>query len=129
MTDTYIENDIKQFILQYIDSVAQLECLLLFQTYPQTDWNAAAIAKELYINEAQAETLLAQLSAQGMLVKLGDDRPILYRYQPKSPEVEHMIVRVVSLYKQYLVPITHLIHSKSKTRVQEFADAFRIRKD
>lgn len=129
MIDEIIPEDVKQFILQHIDSVAQLECLLLLQADPQISWSAATIAKELYINEAQAEALLAQLSAQGTLVKIEDNLPILYRYQPKSPEVEHMMVRVVSLYKQYLVPITHLIHSKPKTRVQEFADAFRIRKD
>jgi hypothetical protein len=41
-----------------------------------------------------------------------------------------MTGRAVELYSRQLVPVTHLIHSKPRpARVQEFAEAFRLRKD
>ena len=40
-----------------------------------------------------------------------------------------MVGQVADLYSRYLVPVTNLIHTKKTSRIQEFADAFRIRKD
>jgi hypothetical protein len=36
---------------------------------------------------------------------------------------------LADVYARYLVPVTNLIHAKPKSRVQEFADAFKLRKD
>jgi len=40
-----------------------------------------------------------------------------------------MLERTAEAYAKHLVPVTNLIHSKPKPRIQEFADAFRFRKD
>jgi hypothetical protein len=40
-----------------------------------------------------------------------------------------MIDHVAEVYDRYLIPVTHLIHAKPRTRVHAFADAFRLRKD
>jgi hypothetical protein len=40
-----------------------------------------------------------------------------------------MVDRLAELYSKYLIPVTHLIHSKPQTRVREFADAFKLRKE
>ena len=40
-----------------------------------------------------------------------------------------MLERLAEIYAKHLVPVTNLIHSKPKPRIQEFADAFRLRKD
>lgn len=101
----------------------------MFRAHPQKLWNADSMAGSLFINESQAAALLTRLMEQGFVVKEGKASLPQYRYQPKSPECMELIERLADLYRQYLVPITNLIHAKSKTRVQEFADAFRIRKD
>lgn len=129
MTDEIIPEDVEQFILQHIDSIAQWEGLILMRADPAQEWNALSLARRLYIGETEAAELLSQLASQGFLsVGSASDAP-LYRYAPRSPEFDPMIARVAGLYAQYLVPITHLIHSKPKSRIQKFADAFRIRKD
>jgi len=128
VVDDILPEDVKQFLLQHIDSIAQLEGLLLFYADPQKAWNTETIAHRLFISEAETIIILTRLWEQGFVV-LTSDPPQHYRYQPKSPEWQDMVTRMADQYRRYLVPITHLIHSKSKSRIQEFADAFRIRKD
>ncbi len=129
MTEDIIPEDVKQFILRHIDSIAQMEGLLLFCADPQKEWNAAATARGLFISESEAAALLVHLADQGFIGAAKSGLPSHYQYQPKSPEWKEMVEHVAVLYRQYLIPITNLIHSKSKSRIQEFADAFKIRKD
>jgi len=128
MTSNPIPEDVRQFILDKIDSVAQLEALLLLRANPSDDWDAAAVAKRLYVDEPQAGSALNR-SLEEKLLFTPSAEPRRYRYQPESPELGRMIDRVAEIYSKHLVPVTNLIHSKPKSRVQEFADAFKFRKD
>jgi hypothetical protein len=125
MTKDTIPADIEEFILQHIHSVAQIEALLLLRSDPETAWDSEAVERRLYIDRKKAEDLLDGLAQGGFLATTG----LSYRYKPHTQEIERMVERVADFYARYLVPVTDLIHSKSKDRVQEFADAFRIRKD
>jgi hypothetical protein len=127
MTEDPIPDDVKQFILKNIDSVAQLEALLLLRANPQQAWDVQAVAKRLYITEQEASPLLASLCDQG-LVGCGGE-PNQYTYQPASADLTRLVDQLAEVYAKHLVPVTHLIHSKPRTRMQEFADAFRLRKD
>jgi len=71
---------------------------------------------------------LARL-AEEELVVAEPSQPFAYRYQPGSLVLSQMVNRVAEIYSEQLVPVTNLIHSKPKSRVQEFADAFKFRKD
>jgi hypothetical protein len=127
MAEQFIPDDILRFVLEKIDSVAQLEGVLLLRGDPQRQWSFAELAARLYINEAQTAELLLGLSAQGLVAARGE--PAMYSYQPKTPELAQMLDRLAEVYTKQLVAITNLIHSKQKPRVQAFADAFRLRKD
>ncbi len=124
MAEDIISEDARQFILQHISSIAHLEALLLLRTNPQTKWNPETVAGRLYIDPKQAQEVLDELVQQGFITV--DD--LSYRYNPQTQEMRNMMERIIDLYSRYLVPLTHLIHSRSNSRVQEFADAFRIRK-
>lgn len=128
MSDEVIPQDVQQFILQNIDSIAQLEGLLLLRNDSSVEWNAAVLSHRLYISEAETSQLLAQLEARDILSSSGGKRPA-YRYAPKSPDLDEMIGRLAELYARYLVPVTNIVHSKPKSRIQEFSDAFWLRKD
>lgn len=128
MTDDVIPNEVEQFVLQNIDSIAQLEGLLLLRNDPQVEWSASALAQRLYIGEAETAQLLGQLEFRDILCSRGGRTPS-YRYHPKTRELDALIGRLAELYARYLVPITHIVHSKPKTRIQEFSDAFWLRKD
>ena len=60
-SSTRIPEDVAQFIIEKIDSVAQLEALLLLRDNPQQQWDIAAVAKRLYIDDEQADKVLARV--------------------------------------------------------------------
>lgn len=128
MTEQFIPEDVQRFVLEKIDSVAQLEALLLLRGNPDRDWAARALAARLYIGEEQTAELLLALRAQGFVAVNAQDAS-LYRFQPATAELAHMLDRLAEIYAKHLVPVTNLIHSKPKPRIQQFADAFRLRKD
>jgi hypothetical protein len=127
MTDDLIPGDIEDFLLRHIDSVAQLEALLLLRTNAELVWSADTLAKRLYIPIQETAEILARLCADGFLAAQSSE-PLLYQYHCASSEQAHMVDQVAEFYARYLIPVTHLIHTKPRTRVQEFADAFRLRK-
>ena len=128
MPPDFIPDDVAQFIISKIESVAQLEALLLLRSNPQKKWTNEALAERLYVNPTQTIEILTRLRAEG-LVAMESGNPQLYRYEASSSELQEIVGRIAEIYSKHLVPVTNLIHSKPKSRVQEFADAFKIRKD
>jgi hypothetical protein len=122
MIDDLIPDDIKQFIIVGIDSVAHLEALLLLRAGAHENWGIPVVAQRLYITEQETMHVLARLCEQG-LISMNGNEPLLFQYRPKSVELARMIDRVAEVYKKQLVPVTNLIHSKPHTRVQELADS------
>jgi hypothetical protein len=124
MADDIISGDIQDFILQYIDSITQLEALLLLRADPGGNWEMAQVAKRLYTGERDAEAALVGLCAAELLsCDLG-----VYRYDPRPEEKRSLIDRLAMVYAKHLIPVTNMIHAKER-RLRQFADAFRIRRD
>ena len=128
MSADVLPDEVKAFLLRYIDSVAQLEALLLLRANADLAWSADILALRLYTSVQDTAELLARLCADGFLAAQ-DSEPPLYQYHCPSRDQAHMVDQVAMLYTKYLIPVTHLIHAKPRTRVQGFADAFRFRKD
>lgn len=127
MGESLIPDEVRVFLLQHIDSIAQLEALLLLRADAACTWSAEMMAKRLYITVEETAAVLEHLAAHGFAVT-PPDLPDRYHYHPVSSDAAHMVDRVADLYAKYLIPVTHLIHSKPRSRVQEFADAFKLRK-
>lgn len=127
MAKQFIPDDVAQFILDKIESVAHLEALLILRREPEKEWSAPSLAARLYISEEQTGDLLISLRLQGFVI--AKNNPSLFQYRPATIELHQMLDRLADIYAKHLVPVTHLIHSKPKPRIQEFADAFRLRKD
>ena len=127
MAESPVPEGVREFIANHIDSVAELEALLLMRRDPQAGWSALALAERLYIGEQQAGAVAAKLTALGA-AGAADGSPVVYRYRPSTPELDGLVGEVADAYARYLIPVTNLIHSKPQTRVQQFADAFKLRR-
>jgi hypothetical protein len=124
MSNDVIPGDLQDFILQYIDSITQLEALLLLRADPGGRWEPAHVARRLYAGEREVEAVLAGLCANDLL---SCDHGI-YRYEPRTGDNRSLIDRLAAVYAKHLIPVTNMIHAKER-RIREFADAFRFRKD
>jgi hypothetical protein len=117
--------EVRRFILTSVPSVPYLEAVLLLRAEPAKDWDAAELARRLYVPERTGAELLEQLRASG--IAQGSTEPAV-RYAPAA-ELADLIDHVAQAYASNLVGVADLIHSRIDRRAQQFADAFRFRKD
>lgn len=129
MAQQAIPEDIRRFVLASIPTVPHLEALLLLRGTPGP-WSAGAVAERLYLGEKLATGLLDDLCNSGMaLAATTQQAPASYCYQPASELLRTTIDSLADFYARHLVEVTHLIHSKDDRKAQQFADAFKWRKD
>ena len=122
-----IPDDVRRFIQAGIDSVAQLEALLIVHEHPHTEWTVEALSARLYISLQQTSAILSRLSGDRLVTQSADNAR--FKYQPETEELKKMVDRLAEAYAKHLVPITQLIHSKQGLRIREFPDAFDFRKE
>jgi hypothetical protein len=114
--------------MRWIDSIAQLEALLLLRENANTEWSLPDVAARLYLPPEEVAALLSRLCEDGFIAAI-ESPTTRYRYHPASGQLSALVDRVAEEYAKHLVPMTKLIHEKARMRVQQFADAFRLRKD
>lgn len=120
--------EVRRFVLTSVPSVPYLEAVLLLRAQPGDTWNAQSISRRLYLPEQQGAELLRALAAAG-IAQSTPPQPGSFHYGPASPELAAMLDKVAQVYAADLVGVTDLIHSRVDKRAQQFADAFRWRKD
>lgn len=111
-----------------IDSVVQLELLLLLHQQPGRVWNTSEIAQELRIEQSWTSAQIALL-VRHRLVEATADAADSYRYSPSTPEAAATVDRLACSYADRRVRLIGLIYSKPADAVRTFADAFRFRRD
>lgn len=120
--------EIAQFIDQQIESLAQLEALLLLRREPERVWTVEDIAKTLYITPEMASTLLADMARHGY-AKVVPPSDARYSYRAVDAHVDRLIEQLACVYQDRRVAVISMIYSKPLNKVQTFADAFRLRKE
>jgi hypothetical protein len=121
-----ISEEVKRFLAGNIDSILELEILLLLRAQSARAFAADELARELKIDAAWAAEQLARFATRGFLART-DATPIQYRYAPSGPELDITIAAVAEAYATHRVTIVSLIFSKPVSTIRSFADAFRIR--
>jgi hypothetical protein len=124
MSEEPIPGDVRDFVLDNINSVAQLEALLLLRREGGSAWRVPEVARRLYVPEAVAADVLNGLCTVGLLSSDGE----VYRYAPGTEEMRMAVDKLADAYSRYLIPVTNLIHN-NPSRLRRFADAFRFRRD
>jgi hypothetical protein len=123
-----ISSELKQFVEQYIESVPQLEALLLLRNEPQRKWTAAEIAKALYLPEDVAGSLLVDFTRGGFATMVPPAKDV-YSYRVRDEAIDRLVGQLQAAYHDRRVAIISLIYSKPLHKVQTFADAFRFGKE
>ncbi|HEX5226710.1 MAG TPA: hypothetical protein VFW44_03330 [Bryobacteraceae bacterium] len=119
--------DVDQFLLDQIDTVPHLEALLLLWNSRPREWLVGEMANSLYLAPEAARTILEDLVRRGLASAITGTTES-FRYDPGS-ETDEMISAVDGAYRNQLIRITRLIHSRPSAAVRAFARAFRIKKD
>jgi len=122
------DSQVFQFILEEIDTVPQLEALLLlWQSRPKL-WTIVNLAKRLYVSPEAARELLLALTRKQLIVSVPGS-PESYRYESMSEEQDQLMAMLDATYRREIVRVSTLIHSKPSAAVRDFARAFRFTKE
>lgn len=119
--------NIREFIAQQIESVAQLEALLLLRQDSGRSWNAEDLSRRLYLSEQMCRAMLDDLERRRYVVR--DPVSNSVAYACSDLQADALLGSLETLYRERRVAIISEIHSNPISKVQTFADAFRLRKD
>jgi hypothetical protein len=126
MTQPTVPDEVRRFILTSIPSVPYLEALLLLRAESGRPWDSHRLAGRLYIGEGQALELLQAMQQAGVTTPRDDGS---FTYAPAREGLVALIDALAETYAQDLVGVTDLIHSRLDKRAQQFANAFRWKKE
>lgn len=123
-----IADDIKQFVNQYISSVASLELLLLMRKHPSKRWTKDNLCLELRSNSFHIEYLLNELLISELIQQEKSNSESVYYYTDNT-KWEHVISSLEQTYAQKRLSVINLIYMQPVDKIRTFANAFKIRKD
>jgi hypothetical protein len=120
---------VRSLIARHLDSVLEVEILLLlYQTRPRA-WSAEEIVQKLRIDLAFATQHLTKLCEHGLLRCDGGPPAAMYAFAPASSELEAAAAALDRAYVDRRVSVIELIFAKPLDKIRSFADAFRIRRE
>lgn len=111
MKDEPISNNIQRFINTSIDSIPQLEALLLIQKNPEVIWDFESLSRALFIQPKLAIEFLRKLCSAGFLRVLPNTNPRSYEYVHPNLEVRQMLSELAEVYSKHLILITNMVHN------------------
>jgi hypothetical protein len=119
---------VRRFIADHIDSVEQLEILLLLYQHPERSWTAESVARELRISVLSAGDRLKDMARAAILSRVegGEGE---YCYAPENQQLGEAVAGLATAYSERRVTVINLIFSKPIDKIRTFADAFRLRRD
>lgn len=120
-----ISDELRRFLLT-IPSIPYLEAMLLLRSNAGP-WDAETVARRLYLAVEQALPLLQGLASAG-ICRVAPDAPGRYIYAPPH-DLAVLVDSLAALYARDLIGVTNFIHAQSGQRIQQFADAFKLRKE
>src|ERR1051325_10780990 len=122
MKEDAFDDEVYRFFLNEVDTIPQMEALLLLWDSRPRRWSARELSERLYLEVAAIPAVMAAL-VQRQLARADGDR--IYEYSPTEAR-DRLMEKVASAYRQNLVRATTIIHSKASSAAREFARAFRL---
>jgi hypothetical protein len=122
------EEEVYRFILNQIDSVPQMEALLLVWESRPKKWAESEIAERLYVGTDAVRNIMQELVRRRMLAADAQSAR-QYFYESKSEDLDGLIEAVAATYRQDLVRVSTFIHTKTSSAVRDFAKAFKFTKE
>lgn len=119
---------VDRFIVDEIDSVPQLEALLLFWNNRPKVWSGESLARALYVSPEVSREILRHLVQRRLIAEV-EGTPGEFALSADSEEKELLLASLDAIYRRELVRISNMIHSKASRAVRDFANAFRLKKE
>jgi hypothetical protein len=128
MSESGFSNELDKFIAREINSLEQLEILLFVSGNPHKWWTVQDVYNVVKSSLQSVGERLNEMVERGLLRK-ETDAEVRYQFAPSDENVWNLTSELRTAYKEKSVKVVQAIYSKPPDAVQEFAKAFRLRKD
>jgi hypothetical protein len=118
------EADILDFVRNSIGSVWALELLRVVGGRPERAWQTDELVRELRSSPAAVAGAALLLERAGLLARDGEQR---CRYQPASPELDHIGDLVREVYDAKPATVIGAIFEMPDEKLRTFAQAFKFK--
>jgi hypothetical protein len=121
-----IPDGLKAFVLNHVASVEQLEILCLFFQDVRRAWSARDIFREIQSSERSIDECLKHFERAGLI---GCDHNGDWSVAAPENDLIRSAEGICKLYRERRVSVIELIYNPPVDNLQNFADAFKLRKD
>jgi hypothetical protein len=128
VSESGFSEQLDKFIALEINSLEQLEILLFVSGNPHKWWTAQDVYNVVKSSVQSVTDRLDEMVERGFLRREADTE-IRYQFAPADENVWNLTSELRNAYKEKSVKVVQAIYSKPPDAVQEFAKAFRLRKD
>jgi hypothetical protein len=123
--------EVRQLIVDLIDSFEKLEVLVLLCRHRDAVWSVVTASEELRLTPEATEEALDGLVRTGLLA-LERDNGRNYQFRPANPDMGEAATQLCALYDEDRVLVINLLATTALERIKSsaartFADAFRLR--
>ena len=118
-------DDLREFIHTWVKSVWAVELLLFLRRNDKSSWTVDALTRELRSSNFLVEDILATFLQAG-IVRQGPDG---YRYEPAAPFLDGLVRQLADAYGTRPLAVSKEILAGSRSHIQTFADAFKLKRD
>jgi hypothetical protein len=117
------------FLRDHVGNLEQFHLLIRIAQEAGRWWDAPAVARDLGLTPRDAGAALDHLARHNLLdIRITGD--VRYQFRPGTDELNTAVQAVVEAYRRKPVQILEQVTGgRTKQRIRDFADAFRIRRD
>lgn len=119
---------VRLFLARHIQSVEQLEVLLLLRSEPQRAWTVGEVYDVIRSSTASIASRLKTFTNDGFVTEEATSSPA-FRFAPKDENLRMAIDQTATAYQVSRVRVIEAIFTPASDPVQTFADAFKLRRD
>jgi hypothetical protein len=120
---------LRHFIATHIDSVDQLEILLLLKRNFGRSWSSREVGGTLFTSSDTAATHLAGLAVKGLLTVGQNGDETTYRYDCRDAKLDLAVSDLERLYPKHPVTIISSIFAKPSDKIRPFESCWEEDKD
>lgn len=120
-----LSDRLRAFIHMSVKSVWGLELLLFLRAHDDSPWSVASLTRELRASESVVRGALSLLRAARLI---REEASGYVQFMPATPELEALVREIADIYATHPVEVCEEIYTLDRN-IQNFADAFRLKKD
>lgn len=122
-----LPTDVLDLIARHLDSMEQVQALLVLRREPDRFWQVNEIATDVRASPEKVAAVLAILH-DNKLVSVAPGDPKSYRYSPATAALRTSVDNLEVAYNTRPVTLVKALYDRPARSIQSFAEAFRLRK-